>query len=59
MTYVNAEQFYAPIIIGVNTSILPDVTIDEASLTWSSTFLSGTGEISYGNDNLIYLSNLP
>ena len=31
---------------------MPDVTIDEESLIWSSTSISGTGKISYGNDSI-------
>ena len=51
MTIVNATQFNSPITIGVNTSILPNVAIDESSITYSSSHLFGRGRIYYGNYN--------
>ena len=47
MANVNAEQFLLPLSIGENSSILPDITINENSITGTSTSLSGSGKVSY------------
>ena len=52
MTIINAEQYNSPIIIGQNSTIIPYVYIDESSVTYSSSYISGNGIIS---DGLIYL----
>ncbi len=52
MTYINGEQYLFRLSIGqTNDSILPDITINENSITSSSTSLSGTGTISYNNES--------
>ena len=51
MTLINATQVNLPITIGQNSSILPNVTIDESSVTYSSTQISGKGQVFYGLDN--------